>query len=110
MYASEANATSPIRSLGRLSMNFFNTSRAIVSRSAGWPRSSKSSSAMLKDISITTAISTPLALILVSLLVNLGCASAMISRARMSHRSAARKAPERVRLTLRIPRTSWTDE
>ena len=65
---------------------------------------------MLKDMSMTTAMSTPLALILVSLLVRRGCASAMISSARISQRSAARKAPERVRVTLRIPRTSWTDE
>src|ERR1039457_5422954 len=36
--------------------------------------------------------------------------SLALGQAGLSQRNAARKAPERVRVTLRIPRTSWTDE
>ena len=100
----------PMRSLGRFSMNFFSTVLAMVSRLRRPPVTSKSSEAMLPDMSSATAMSTPLAVTLVSLLVRRGWASAMISSARISQRSAARNAPERVRVTLRIPRTSWTDE
>jgi len=55
-------------------------------------------------------MSTPLALIFVSLRVKRGWARATMNNARISQRRAARNPPERAWVTLRIPRTSWTEE
>ena len=82
----------------------------MLNRLTRLPCTSKSSEIMLPDMSSATTISTPLAVTLVSLWVSRGWASATMNSASASQRSAARKPPARVRVMLRMPRTSWTEE
>ena len=82
----------------------------MLKRLTRWPFTSKSSDTMLPDMSRATTMSTPLAVTLVSLWVKRGWESAKIRSARESQRSDASTRPERVRLTLRMPRTNCTDE
>ena len=91
-------------------MNFFKTAFAISKRLRRPLPTSKSSEAMLPDISSATTMSTPLALTLVSLLVSRGWASAIMNNPRANHRKAASNPPERERVTLSTARTSCTEE
>ena len=94
MKASVAKGTRPMRSLGRPAMNWERTSLAMSILSTRWPPSSKSSDAMLPDMSSATTISTPLALISVSPLTRRGWASATTNTARASQRKS-RQNPAR---------------
>ncbi|OQB92442.1 MAG: hypothetical protein BWX84_00962 [Verrucomicrobia bacterium ADurb.Bin118] len=82
----------------------------MVNRFTRWPFISKSSAAMLPDMSNATTMSTPLAVIRVSLRVSRGWARATMSSANASQRKAARKRPARYGVMLTSPRTSCAEE
>ena len=100
-----------MRSLGRFETKFFNTVFAIVNRLTRlFGATSKSSDSMLPERSIATTMSTPLAVIFVSLRLKRGCASATMRQASPSQRSAARNCPARERDPLLRPVTSCVEE